>query len=68
MHTNIIDVIYPLSHYCYTHAVIQIDPMLHGVRPLIEELNEKSNFGQFCKHIRQKFQELCSKPVKPTQD
>ena len=47
--------------YSLLHAVMNMDPVIHGVRPLIDELNESGNFSQFCKKVRQKFQELAIK-------
>ena len=37
--------------------VVSLDPAVHGVRVLLNELNRTHNFSQFCKEIRKKFKE-----------
>ncbi len=54
----------PLFTHTHTlYSVVHLEPSVHGVQLLINDLNQTSNFGQFCKSIRQKFQQLCSEPT-----
>lgn len=38
-------------------TVVNLEPGIHGVGPLLEELNRTSNLGRFCKEVRKKFKE-----------
>lgn len=37
--------------------VVSLEPAVHGVRVLLNELNRTQNLTQFCKEIRKKFKE-----------
>ena len=54
-----------MLYYTHTHIVqvVHMEPVLHGVRGLLSDLNGGGELKTFCKQIRQKFKDTLKETI-----